>query len=59
MALPKRKVSKSRRDKRRTHQKLAVPNVQKCPQCGEAKLPHHMCPECGSYKDRTIMEIEN
>ncbi|MBF0451625.1 MAG: 50S ribosomal protein L32 [Candidatus Magnetomorum sp.] len=58
MALPKRKVSKSKRDKRRTHQKLTAPNVTKCPQCGESKLSHHMCPKCGTYKGRTVLEIE-
>jgi large subunit ribosomal protein L32 len=56
MAVPKRKKSKSKRDKRRTHQKVAGPNVSACPQCGEAKLPHHACPSCGSYKGRTIIE---
>ncbi|UCF95309.1 MAG: 50S ribosomal protein L32 [Desulfobacterales bacterium] len=58
MALPKRKTSKSKRDKRRTHQKLAAPNVATCPECGEAKLPHHACPSCGSYKGRTVVETE-
>ncbi|MFC1515459.1 50S ribosomal protein L32 [Thermodesulfobacteriota bacterium] len=58
MAVPKRKVSKSKRDKRRTHQKVAVPTVTECPQCGEAKLPHHACPSCGTYKGRTVIETE-
>ena len=40
MALPKRKTSKSRRDKRRTHKKIQAPNLSTCEQCGEAKLPH-------------------
>ena len=56
MAVPKRKKSKSKRDKRRTHQKAAAPNITACPQCGEAKLSHHACPSCGSYKGRTIIE---
>ena len=58
MAVPKRKKSKSKRDKRRTHQKVTVPNVASCPQCGEAKLPHHLCPTCGTYKGRTVIETE-
>ena len=58
MALPKHKISKSRRDKRRTHQKLIAPNVSTCPQCGEVKLPHHACPECGVYKGRNVIEKE-
>lgn len=58
MAVPKRKKSKSRRDKRRTHQKTEAPNVTTCPECGEAKLPHHACPECGEYKGRTVIDTE-
>ena len=54
MPVPKRKTSKSKRDKRRTHQKIATPNVIACPQCGEAILPHRMCPDCGTYKGRDI-----
>lgn len=58
MALPKRKKSKSRRDKRRTHQKLTAPNVTACPQCGDPKLPHHICPSCGTYKGRSLIETD-
>ena len=58
MAVPKRKTSKSKRDKRRTHQKITGPNVSICPQCGEAKLPHNVCPSCSTYKGRTIIETE-
>jgi len=54
MAVPKRKASKSKRDKRRTHQKIAGPNLTSCPQCGDARLPHHACPGCGTYKGRTV-----
>lgn len=58
MAVPKRKTSKSKRDKRRTHQKLTAPNVAECPDCGEAKLPHHVCQECGTYNGRQVIEKE-
>ncbi|MBW1694144.1 MAG: 50S ribosomal protein L32 [Deltaproteobacteria bacterium] len=58
MAVPKRKKSKSKRDKRRTHQKAAIPSLTSCPQCGDARLPHHACPSCGTYKGRTVIEIE-
>jgi len=58
MAVPKRKKSKSKRDKRRTHQKIAAPNLTRCPQCGEARLPHHACPSCGTYKGRTVIKTE-
>lgn len=58
MAVPKRKTSKSRRDKRRTHKKVAAPAVNECPECGEPKQPHRACPSCGSYKGRTAIETE-
>ena len=58
MALPKHKTSKSKRGKRRTHDKAAAPNLTTCPECGEATLPHHACPNCGSYKGRTIVDTE-
>jgi large subunit ribosomal protein L32 len=56
MAVPKHRHSKSRRDKRRTHQKITAPNISACPQCGEARLPHHACMACGSYRGRTVIE---
>jgi len=59
MAVPKHKTSKSKRDMRRTHQKTAAPNLSECPQCGEAKLPHRACPNCGTYKGRTIIQKED
>lgn len=58
MALPKHRHSKARRDKRRTHQKLTPPNLSVCPQCNEPKLPHQICPSCGYYKGRTVIETE-
>jgi large subunit ribosomal protein L32 len=58
MAVPKRKKSKSKRDKRRTHQKIAAPNLSICPECGEATLPHHACPSCGHYRGRKVIETE-
>ncbi|MFH0771899.1 MAG: 50S ribosomal protein L32 [Candidatus Omnitrophota bacterium] len=58
MALPKRKHSKSRRDKSRTHQVLSLPQLTKCPQCLAVIKPHHICPACGSYKGRKIIEIK-
>jgi large subunit ribosomal protein L32 len=58
MAVQQRKKSKSKRDKRRTHQKLATPGLATCPECGEATLPHRACPNCGSYKGRKVIESE-
>ena len=58
MPVPKRKTSKSKRDKRR-NQKTTAPNLSTCPDCGEAKLPHHACPSCGTYKGRTVISTDD
>lgn len=54
MAHPKRKISKSRRDKRRTHYKATASAVTKCSNCGESKRPHRACPSCGYYAGRSM-----
>jgi large subunit ribosomal protein L32 len=58
MAVPKRKTSKSKRDMRRSHDALATPPTSTCPQCGAPKVPHRICGACGSYKGRTVIEID-
>ncbi|GIW43037.1 MAG: 50S ribosomal protein L32 [Candidatus Binatia bacterium] len=57
MAVPKRKTSKSKRNKRRAHDALTPPTVVLCPECGEPKLPHRVCAHCGSYKGRKVLDI--
>lgn len=55
MAVPKRKVSKARRDKRRSsHWKLETPGLATCPKCGEPRLPHRMCKACLTYNGRSF-----
>lgn len=58
MAHPKRKISKSRRDKRRTHKKLSPQELIECPRCHEKKLAHRACPHCGFYRDREVIRGE-
>ncbi|NLC11837.1 MAG: 50S ribosomal protein L32 [Firmicutes bacterium] len=58
MAVPKRRTSKTRRDKRRTHWKLSAPSLVKCPQCHELKLPHRVCGSCGYYKGNKVIFAE-
>ena len=59
MAVPKRKVSKSKGRKRRTHQKTLAPNTMNCPECGEAKLPHNVCLSCGKYKGKVVLQTKD
>jgi len=58
-ALPKRKYAKARQGKRRSHLKLSPPSLDYCPQCHSSKLSHHVCPTCGSYADREVIEVES
>jgi large subunit ribosomal protein L32 len=58
MAVPKRKTSKAKRDKRRAHDFLARPSQSTCPQCGAPKVPHRVCGSCGTYKGREIIETD-
>ncbi len=56
MANPKRRHSKARRDKRRAHDALTPPASSVCSECGERKLPHRVCRQCGSYRGRDVIE---
>lgn len=59
MAVPKRKTSKARRDKRRSSVwKLDVPGLVKCPKCGEYNVSHRVCKECGYYDGKEIIKKE-
>lgn len=55
MAVPKRKTSKQRKNKRRTHYKLEVPGMNACPNCGELRKSHHVCSNCGFYDGKDVM----
>lgn len=59
MAVPKKKVSKSRRDKRRAHDALTPGTRAECPNCGELKRPHHVCAACGYYDGREVLEPQS
>jgi len=57
-ALPKKKVSHSAQGKRRSHLGIKLPTMVACPQCRSLKLPHHVCPSCGTYKGEQVLEIK-
>ena len=58
MAVPKHKVSKSKRNMRRAHDALKDSVSQECPNCGELKRPHHMCQDCGYYSEQEIVSSD-
>ena len=57
MAVPKRRVSSTIRDKRRSNVwRMDAPELVKCSQCGELKRPHRICPECGYYNGKQVIK---
>ena len=58
MAVPKRRTSVSKRNKRRAHDALTAPNVITCPECGESTVMHRACPHCGTYRGRKVIQVE-
>ena len=59
MAVPKRKVSKARRDSRNSNNfKVSAPTLVACPECHELKVPHQVCKNCGTYKGKKVVELE-
>lgn len=59
MPNPKRRHSKQRTAKRRSHDFLTPTSAGNCPNCGERKLPHRACKNCGEYKGRSVMAAKN
>ena len=59
MAVPKRKHSQARRDKRRSNVwKISAPAIVKCKDCGEFKKAHRLCGNCGKYGGRQVVTVE-
>jgi large subunit ribosomal protein L32 len=58
MPNPKRRHSKTRTAKRRTHDTLKPVPVGTCPQCQEAKAPHQVCSHCGYYNGRQVRQVD-
>lgn len=57
MAVPKRRTSKSKRNKRRAHDALRPASWIGCPSCQEPMLRHRACPHCGEYRGRKVIEV--
>jgi large subunit ribosomal protein L32 len=57
-ALPKQKISRHRQGNRRRHHYLTAPSVVRCRNCRGMKRSHHVCPSCGTYRGRQVIEIE-
>ncbi|MBU3957064.1 50S ribosomal protein L32 [Patescibacteria group bacterium] len=57
-ALPKRRISTGRKGRRRTAIRLRVPKLVACPNCGQLKKSHQVCPLCGYYKGKEVVKIK-
>ncbi|WP_079536365.1 50S ribosomal protein L32 [Phoenicibacter congonensis] len=59
MAVPKQRTGRmSTHHRRSANDRVDAPAKCTCPKCGHAKLPHHVCPNCGTYKDREVIVTE-
>ena len=56
MAVPKRKTSKSRRNKRRSHLRVKSVNILEDKKSGEYRLSHHVDLKTGYYNGRQVLE---
>jgi large subunit ribosomal protein L32 len=58
MGVPKRRTSKSRKNMRRSHHAARLPTIVNCPRCKTKVELHTICPECGFYRGKPILEVE-
>lgn len=56
MAVPKRKQSNSRTGRRRAHDAKKPKQLTLCPKCSTALPTHVVCPTCGNYMGRVVVE---
>jgi large subunit ribosomal protein L32 len=56
MAVQQNRKSKSKKNMRRSHHHIAVPNLVLC-KCGESTISHAVCPSCGSYRGKQYVEV--
>jgi large subunit ribosomal protein L32 len=54
MAVPKKKTSRHRKGKRRSHHHLSLPPMARCGRCGAAVRPHVVCERCGYYGELQV-----
>jgi len=58
MAVPKRRTSQSRQGSRRSHHHKKPLQIQYCSHCEQPVLPHRVCPNCGFYQGREVVQME-
>jgi large subunit ribosomal protein L32 len=58
MAVPKKRTSAQRHATRRATHRAAKPRLNECPRCHSPRLPHRVCPVCGTYAGREVISHE-
>lgn len=58
MSVSKKKSSSTRSKNRRAHRALVPKKKIVCSKCGKLKLPHRVCPSCGSYQGREVIKLK-
>ena len=58
MAVPKRRHSNSRTNKRRSHDHKKPRQLCVCPRCSESIPTHVVCPKCGFYGGRVVVQVD-
>jgi len=58
-ALPKQRISRARQGNRRRHHFIPALQLVACDNCKAMRRPHHVCPSCGTYRGRQVIEIES
>jgi large subunit ribosomal protein L32 len=50
-------MSRRRKLMRRNHDKLSLNHLVRCDTCGSYKQSHHVCPTCGTYGGREVIDV--
>ena len=59
MAVQKNKTSKQRKHTRAANWKISAPNLSECPNCVELNVSHKVCPNCGNYDGKTVVDMSD
>jgi large subunit ribosomal protein L32 len=58
-AVPKSRISPRRRRNRRAQTKMTPVTIVRCPRCDSYHRPHHVCPDCGTFRGIQILEMDD
>ena len=57
--LPKRRISQRRQaNKRARYLRIKMPHLRRCPDCGVLRVSHSVCMNCGKYKGKSVIPVE-